>query len=304
MTSNDYATSYDVRNAQQPSPMAWRRYSPFTPVDLPDRTWPRQVHHQGPALVRGRPARRQPGADRPDDARRASCGCSSCWCGMGYKEIEVGFPSASQTDFDFVRAAHRGRPASPTTSTIQVLTQAREHLIERTFEAIARRAAGDRAPLQLDLDAAAPGRVRPRPRRHHGHRRRRRRAVPEVRREPCPGTEVCFEYSPGVVHRHRARVRRRGLRRGHRRLAADARPQDDRQPAGDRRDGHAQRLRRLDRVDAPQPRAPRLGRALAAPAQRPRHRASPPPSSATWPAPTASRAACSATASAPATSAW
>ena len=55
-------------------------------------------------------------------------------------------------------------------------------------------------------------------------------------------------------------------------MAADAGPQADHQPAGDGRDGHAERLRRLDRVDAPQPGPPRLGRAVAAPAQRPRHR--------------------------------
>ena len=54
---------------------------------------------------------------------------------MGFKEIEVGFPSASQTDFDFVRfLIENGR--SPTDVTIQVLTQAREELIRRTFESL------------------------------------------------------------------------------------------------------------------------------------------------------------------------
>jgi hypothetical protein len=47
-STNDYAASYDVRNAQQPSPMAWRRYSPFTPVDLPDRTWPTRTITKAP----------------------------------------------------------------------------------------------------------------------------------------------------------------------------------------------------------------------------------------------------------------
>ncbi len=52
---------------------------------------------------------------------------------MGYKEIEVGFPSASQTDFDFVRQLIE-EDLIPDDVTIQVLTQAREHLIERTYE--------------------------------------------------------------------------------------------------------------------------------------------------------------------------
>src|SRR5690606_607383 len=54
---------------------------------------------------------------------------------MGYKEIEVGFPSASQTDFDFVRELIEG-DLIPDDVTIQVLTQSRDHLIDRTFEAI------------------------------------------------------------------------------------------------------------------------------------------------------------------------
>src|SRR5205823_5493382 len=54
---------------------------------------------------------------------------------MGYKEIEVGFPSASQTDFDFVRSLI-DEDAIPEDVTIQVLTQAREHLIARTYESI------------------------------------------------------------------------------------------------------------------------------------------------------------------------
>ena len=55
---------------------------------------------------------------------------------MGFKEIEVGFPSASQTDFDFVRMLIE-EDRIPDDVVIQVLTQAREHLIERTYEAIA-----------------------------------------------------------------------------------------------------------------------------------------------------------------------
>ena len=54
---------------------------------------------------------------------------------MGYKEIEVGFPSASQTDFDFVRVLINDSHI-PDDVTIQVLTQARDHLIERTYESL------------------------------------------------------------------------------------------------------------------------------------------------------------------------
>ena len=219
--------------------MASRRYQPVHP-DRPARPHlAGQGHHRGAALVRRRPARRQPGPDRPDDARRASCGCSSC---------------SSRWATRRSRSASR-RPARPTSTssaqlieedlipddvTIQVLTQAREHLIERTFEALAGAPAGDRALLQLDVDPAAPRGVRrSTATASTTSRSTARAAVPRSTPRQCPDTEVCFEYSPGVLHRHRAGVRRRGLQRGHRRLAADAGPPGDHQPAGDRRDGHA-----------------------------------------------------------------
>jgi len=75
--------------------------------------------------------------------------------GMGYKEIEVGFPAASQTDFDFIRQLIE-QDLIPEDVTIQVLVQCRETLIERTFESIRRRQARDRPLLQLDVDTAAP----------------------------------------------------------------------------------------------------------------------------------------------------
>ena len=229
-------------------------------------------HHQGAAVVRGRPARRQPGADRPDDARPASGGCSTCWCAMGYKEIEVGFPAASQTDFDFVRQLIE-EDLIPDDVTIQVLTQAREDLIERTFESLSGRAAGDRPPLQRDLAAAAPGGLRPGPQGHH-------------RGSPPTAPSWCLKYAeklPG--HRLSATSTRPEFFTGTELEFAvevcdavidvwqpDDGPRDDPQPAGHRRDGHAERLRRPDRVDAPQPGPPRRDRAVAAPAQRPRHR--------------------------------
>ncbi len=81
---------------------------------------------------------------------------------MGYKEIEVGFPSASQTDFDFVREIIE-QGAVPDDVTIQVLTQCRPELIERTFRGMRGRTAGHRALLQLDVDPAATRGVSRRP---------------------------------------------------------------------------------------------------------------------------------------------
>ena len=154
---------YAERTAQQPSPMAFQRYAPFTPIDLPDRTWPDTVITKAPRwcavdLRDGNQALIDPMT--PDRKRRMF----DLLVRMGYKEIEVGFPSASQTDFDFVRELIE-EDLIPDDVVIQVLTQAREHLIERTYESIRGRQAGDRPPVQLDLHAAAPGRVRPGPRR-------------------------------------------------------------------------------------------------------------------------------------------
>ena len=134
MTSTS-AASYDARNAQKPSPMAWRRYTPFTPVDLADRTWPSTVITQAPrwAAVDLRDGN-QALIDPMTPARKMRM--FKLLLDMGYKEIEVGFPSASQTDFDFVRLLIEGDHI-PDDVVIQVLTQAREPLIERTYEAIA-----------------------------------------------------------------------------------------------------------------------------------------------------------------------
>ena len=86
----------------------------------------RRRDHPPAHLVQRRPARWQPGADRADGPGAASCACSRCWCSIGFKEIEVGFPSASQAEFDFVRLLIEQR-LIPDDVTIQVLTQAREH---------------------------------------------------------------------------------------------------------------------------------------------------------------------------------
>ncbi|MCH9817149.1 MAG: 2-isopropylmalate synthase [Actinomycetia bacterium] len=125
---------HEDRNPQQASPMPHHRYSPFRPLDLPDRQWPNNRITEAPRwcavdLRDGNQALIDPMT--PDRKRRMF----DLLVDMGYKEIEVGFPSASQTDFDFVRDLIE-EGAIPDDVVIQVLTQSREHLIERTFESI------------------------------------------------------------------------------------------------------------------------------------------------------------------------
>jgi 2-isopropylmalate synthase len=120
---------------QTPSGLPFRRYQPFTPIELPDRTWPAKRIEQAPLwcsvdLRDGNQALIDPMT--PARKRRMF----DLLVRLGYKEIEVGFPSASQTDFDFVREIIE-QDLIPDDVTIQVLTQAREPLIERTYEAIA-----------------------------------------------------------------------------------------------------------------------------------------------------------------------
>ncbi|WP_282781120.1 2-isopropylmalate synthase [Nocardia sp. CC201C] len=124
-------------NRQQNSSMPVFRYRPFAeevePITLPDRTWPDKVIDRAPSwcavdLRDGNQALIDPMS--PARKRRMF----DLLVRMGYKEIEVGFPSASQTDFDFVREIIEDG-AVPDDVTIQVLTQCRPELIERTFEA-------------------------------------------------------------------------------------------------------------------------------------------------------------------------
>jgi 2-isopropylmalate synthase len=130
----DRSIAYPVRNAQQSSTMRYARYEPFAPIVLPDRTWPNAVITQAPRwcavdLRDGNQAL----IDPMTPARKLRM--FNLLVSMGYKEIEVGFPSASQTDFDFVRMLIED-DLIPDDVVVQVLTQSREHLIERTFEAV------------------------------------------------------------------------------------------------------------------------------------------------------------------------
>ncbi len=128
---------------QQPSTMPFHRYQPYHqqfPVDRPRRQWPSRRIEAAPRwcavdLRDGNQALIDPMS--PERKRRMF----ALLVQMGYKEIEVGFPAASQTDFDFVRQLIE-QDLIPDDVTIQVLTQCREHLIDRTFESLrgARRA--------------------------------------------------------------------------------------------------------------------------------------------------------------------
>ena len=110
------------------------KYKAFEPIDIKDRQWPSKVINKAPTwcsvdLRDGNQALIEPmGAERKDRM-------FALLCKLGFKEIEVGFPSASQTDFDFVRSLIEDKKI-PSDVNIQVLTQSRNELIEKTFESL------------------------------------------------------------------------------------------------------------------------------------------------------------------------
>ncbi len=131
-------TAQPAWNTQRGSALPFHRYRPFAetvePVSLPDRTWPDRTIDRAPVwcavdLRDGNQALIDPMS--PTRKRRMF----DLLVRMGYKEIEVGFPAASQTDFEFVREIIT-EGAIPEDVSIQVLTQARPELIERTFVAV------------------------------------------------------------------------------------------------------------------------------------------------------------------------
>jgi len=138
MPSRSAPADQPAWNTQHGSSMPFHRYRPFAqevePITLPDRTWPDAVITRAPLwcavdLRDGNQALIDP--MNPARKRRMF----DLLVRMGYKEIEVGFPSASQTDFDFVREIITD-DVIPEDVSIQVLTQARPELIERTFAAV------------------------------------------------------------------------------------------------------------------------------------------------------------------------
>src|SRR6516164_4558230 len=120
--------------------MPVHKYRPYAPVQLSDRQWPSRTQERAPVwcsvdLRDGNQALVEPMG--PERKRRFF----DTLVRMGFKEIEVGFPAASQTDFDFIRSLIE-EDLIPEDVTIQILTQSREELIRRSFESLkgARRA--------------------------------------------------------------------------------------------------------------------------------------------------------------------
>ena len=252
-----------------PRPMPFEKYAPYVPIVLRDRTWPNRTIDKAPALVLGRPARRQPGADRPDGPVRKRRMFDELR-GDGLQRDRGRLPSRQPARLRLRPPAHRGGPHPgrrdhPGPRPVPRRAD-RAHLrVHR------RRATGDRPLLQLDEPAAAAGRVRTRAGRHRRHRRERRPAVPQVGGAPSRFGDP-LRVLPGELHADRARVRHRDLRAGDGHHRAGGRPADHPQPAGDGRVLLPQRLRRRHRVVPAHDQPPPAGRAVAAPPQRSRLR--------------------------------
>jgi 2-isopropylmalate synthase len=137
-------------NAQTSSGMPCHRYRPFAAVDLPDRQWPGRTITSAPRWLSTDLRDGNQALIDPMNAARKQA-MFDLLVSMGYKEIEVGFPAASQTDFDFIRGLIESG-AVPDDVTISVLTQAREELIERTVTSLI---GARRATVHL-YNAAAP----------------------------------------------------------------------------------------------------------------------------------------------------
>ncbi|WP_375481865.1 2-isopropylmalate synthase [uncultured Jatrophihabitans sp.] len=135
---------------QQPSGMPHHRYPRFPSVDLPDRTWPTRTIDRAPRWLSTDLRDGNQALIDPMNAARKNA-MFDLLVRLGYKEIEVGFPAASQTDFDFVRSLVEG-DRIPDDVRISVLTQAREELIERTVQSLV----GARQATVHMYNAAAP----------------------------------------------------------------------------------------------------------------------------------------------------
>ena len=178
---------------QNPSPMPYKRYSSFIPVELPDRAWPSKKMTKAPQwcsvdLRDGNQAL----IDPMDTPRKLAM--FNLLVSMGYKEIEVGFPSASQTDFDFVRKIIE-EDLIPEDVIIQVLTQAREPLIRRTYESL--KGAKQAVVHLYNSTSALQRRV------VFGQDKDGIKKIATDAAELClslvdtvPGTKISFEYSP------------------------------------------------------------------------------------------------------------
>ena len=248
--------------------MPFHKYAHYPTVHLPDRTWPDRVIDHAPNWVSVDLRDGNQALVNPMDSERKRR-MFDLLVRLGFHEIEVGFPSASKADFDFTRVLIE-EELIPDDLTIVVLTQAREHLIERTFEAIE---GAPRAIVHL----------------YNSVSELQRRVVFRLDREGVKqiavrgaewcrehaerlGGDVRFEYSPesftGTELDYSLEVCEAVMDVFE--PTPDAPP--DPQPARDRRDVDPERVRRSDRVVRAQRLAARRDRALGAPAQRPRRR--------------------------------
>jgi len=185
-----------MRVQQTPSGMPCHRYAAFRPVDLPDRTWPGKTITTAPRwLSTDLRDGNQALIDPMSPSRKRTM--FDLLVRMGYKEIEVGFPSASQADFDFVRSLVED-DVIPGDVRISVLTQARDELIERTVQSLA---GAPRATVHL-YNATAPlfrrvvfgiGRDECRDLAADGAR-----SVMKYAEHYLPGCDFGFEYSPEI----------------------------------------------------------------------------------------------------------
>ncbi|MDF1704040.1 MAG: 2-isopropylmalate synthase [Aeromicrobium sp.] len=186
----------NIVSPQTPSAMPVGRYTAFPPIDLPDRTWPGQVITRAPRwlstdLRDGNQALIDPMT--PVRKRRMF----DLLVRMGYQEIEVGFPSASETEFEFIRSLIEG-DLIPDNVTISVLTQAREDLIERTTQSLA---GAKRANIHL-YNAVAPMFRRVVFNASRDEVRaiatRGTELVMKHAEQNMPGTEFGYQYSPEI----------------------------------------------------------------------------------------------------------
>ncbi len=265
----------NTHNNQQQSPMPFDRYRPFVPVDVPDRTWPARRITQAPRwLSTDLRDGNQALIDPMTPARKMAM--FELLVSLGYKEIEVGFPSRRARPTSTSSGCSIEEDRIPDDVQISVLTQAREDLIERTVQSLV---GADRATVHL-YNATAPLFQRVvfgvTPDECLVDRHPRHRAGGQVRRgaagRPGGHRSVRLPVQPRDLHPVRHRLRAAGVRGGLRRVAARGRSRDHPQPAGHRGDVHAQHLRRPDRVLLPRAHPARAQRHQPAPAQRPGHR--------------------------------
>jgi len=179
--------------------MPCHRYRPFRAVDLPDRQWPSRTITAAPRWLSTDLRDGNQALIDPMSADRKQA-MFDLLVGMGYTEIEVGFPAASQTEFDFIRSLIESGSV-PDDVRISVLTQAREELIERTVMSLA---GASQATVHL-YNAAAPmfrsvvfgwdgdGRQECKAVAVEGTR-----AVMKFAEQYLPGTDFGYEYSPEI----------------------------------------------------------------------------------------------------------